>query len=332
MSSSSGGDGGGYNYSEDWVVNSRGMRLFTCAWVPKESSRGVVCLCHGYAVECSVTMRGTAERLARAGYAVYGIDYEGHGHSDGLQGYVPDLDALVRDCDSFFSTATASFPRRRFLLGESMGGAVALLLHRLRPDFWTGAILVAPMCKIAEEMRPHPMVVSVLKVMTSIIPTWRVVPTNDVIDLAYRMQGKRDEIRGNPLCYKGRPRLKTAYELLRVSILIESTILPHVSLPFLILHGAADRVTDPSVSDLLYRSASTTDKTFHLYTGMWHALTSGELPHNIDAVFRDIIDWLHHRTSPTSASYVQDHDLSTSFEAERKAKHDDTIHCGKQTS
>ncbi|KAB8116238.1 hypothetical protein EE612_057248 [Oryza sativa] len=110
MSSSSGGDGGGYNYSEDWVVNSRGMRLFTCAWIPKESSRGVVCLCHGYAVECSVTMRGTAERLARAGYAVHGIDYEGHGHSDGLQGYVPDLDALVRDCDSFFSTATASFP------------------------------------------------------------------------------------------------------------------------------------------------------------------------------------------------------------------------------
>lgn len=148
MSSSSGGDGGGYNYSEDWVVNSRGMRLFTCAWIPKESSRGVVCLCHGYAVECSVTMRGTAERLARAGYAVHGIDYEGHGHSDGLQGYVPDLDALVRDCDSFFSTATASFPRRRFLLGESMGGAVALLLHRLRPDFWIGAILVAPMCKV----------------------------------------------------------------------------------------------------------------------------------------------------------------------------------------
>uniref|UniRef100_A0A0E0HWS6 Serine aminopeptidase S33 domain-containing protein n=1 Tax=Oryza nivara TaxID=4536 RepID=A0A0E0HWS6_ORYNI len=74
------------------------MRLFTCAWIPKESSRGVVCLCHGYAVECSVTMRGTAERLARAGYAVYGIDYEGHGHSDGLQGYVPDLDALDMLC------------------------------------------------------------------------------------------------------------------------------------------------------------------------------------------------------------------------------------------
>ena len=29
-----------------------------------------------------------------------------------------------------------------------MGGAVALLLHRKQPDFWDGAVLVAPMCKV----------------------------------------------------------------------------------------------------------------------------------------------------------------------------------------
>lgn len=36
----------------------------------------------------------------------------------------------------------------RFLYGESMGGAVALLLHKKDPAFWNGAILVAPMCKV----------------------------------------------------------------------------------------------------------------------------------------------------------------------------------------
>jgi alpha-beta hydrolase superfamily lysophospholipase len=29
-----------------------------------------------------------------------------------------------------------------------MGGAIALLLHRKRPDYWDGAVLVAPMCKV----------------------------------------------------------------------------------------------------------------------------------------------------------------------------------------
>ncbi|KAK8960796.1 hypothetical protein KSP40_PGU012406 [Platanthera guangdongensis] len=36
----------------------------------------------------------------------------------------------------------------RFLLGESMRGVVVLLLHRKKPSFWHGAVLVAPMCKV----------------------------------------------------------------------------------------------------------------------------------------------------------------------------------------
>lgn len=38
--------------------------------------------------------------------------------------------------------------KKRFLYGESMGGAVALLIHKKDPSFWHGAVLVAPMCKV----------------------------------------------------------------------------------------------------------------------------------------------------------------------------------------
>lgn len=120
---------------------------------------------------------GTGTRLAEAGYAVYGIDYEGHGKSSGLQGYIPSFDNLVNDCSNYFISICGmkyyynyckfqswtqfvfnlfsviqekpeNKKRRRFLLGESMGGAVLLLLHRKEPSFWDGAILVAPMCKV----------------------------------------------------------------------------------------------------------------------------------------------------------------------------------------
>ncbi|KAK3139618.1 hypothetical protein QOZ80_5AG0386270 [Eleusine coracana subsp. coracana] len=318
MTSSTAGDHGeavDYEYQEEFVTNSRGMKLFSCGWVPKkkDQTKALVFLCHGYAVECSVTMRGTGERLAGAGYAVYGLDYEGHGRSEGLQGYVPDFDALVADCDAFFvakAAAANSTSGRRFLLGESMGGAVALLLHRARPEFWTGAVLVAPMCKIADDMRPHPVVVSILKAITNIIPTWKIVPSNDVIDAAYKTQEKRDEIRQNPHCYKGKPRLKTAYELLKVSLHLEANLLHQVTLPFLIVHGGADKVTDPAVSELLYRSAASQDKTLKLYPSMWHALTSGESSENIHTVFCDIIAWLDRRTEELS-------------EMEQKAMHDD---------
>ena len=34
-----------------------------------------------------------------------------------------------------------------------MGGAVALKMHRKQPNAWTGAVLVAPMCKVISESR-----------------------------------------------------------------------------------------------------------------------------------------------------------------------------------
>lgn len=68
-----------------------------------------------------------------------------------------------------------------------------------------------------------------------------------------------------------------------------------VTLPFFVLHGEADVVTDPAVSKALYEQASSSDKTICLYPGMWHGLTSGEPDDNIDTVFSDIIAWLDRR-------------------------------------
>ncbi|KAK1286652.1 hypothetical protein QJS10_CPB20g00866 [Acorus calamus] len=303
-------------YQEEFILNSRGLNLFTCKWLPKDQEpKALIFICHGYAVECSITMKGTMTRLATAGYAVHGIDYEGHGKSSGLQAYIPSFDALVDDCLDHFTSIcerVENKKKQRFLLGESMGGAVALLLHQKRPTFWDGAILVAPMCKIAEEMRPHPIVINILKKLCKIIPTWKIIPTKDIVDIAIKMPEKRQEALANRYCYHGKPRLKTGNELLMVSLEIEKN-LSKVSLPFLIVHGGDDIVTDPSVSQSLYELASSTDKMFKLYPGMWHALTSGEPEENIDLVFSDIVSWLDNRATM----------IDSRSESERKAEHDD---------
>jgi acylglycerol lipase len=283
-------------YEEEYILNSRGMKLFTCKWLPLNSQpKALLFLCHGYAMECSISMNGTGTRLAKAGFGVYGIDNEGHGKSAGLSGYVPNFDDIVDDCSEHFTSVCEreeNKKKQRILVGESMGGAMVLLLHRKNPYYWDGGVMVAPMCKIADDLRPHPIVISVLQKLTKIIPTWKIIPTEDIIDAAFRVQQVRDEIRGNPYCYKGRPRLQTGHQLLQVSLDLEKR-LEEVSLPFLIVHGGEDKVTDPSVSKLLYETASSSDKTFKLYPGMWHSLTYGELPENTDIVFSDIINWLN---------------------------------------
>jgi acylglycerol lipase len=67
-------------------------------------------------------------------------------------------------------------------------------------------------------------------------------------------------------------------------------------MPFLVLHGGDDIVTNCSVSELLYRSASSCDKTLKIYPGMWHVLF-GEAPEDVDLIFSDTISWLDERVA-----------------------------------
>ncbi|KAK1409505.1 hypothetical protein QVD17_36031 [Tagetes erecta] len=309
-------------YEEEFITNSRGIKLFTCRWVRTDCEpKALVFLNHGYAMECSVSMKGSAMRLVRAGFEVYGIDNQGHGKSDGLQGLIPSFDDLVDDCFQFFTSICERKENKnklRVLLGESMGGAMVLRLHRMKPNYWDGGVLVAPMCKIADSMKPSKLVTNILLQLNKIIPAWRIVPGQDIINIAFRDPKIRQEIRDNPLCYKGRVRLQTAVELLNVTIDLEKR-LKEVTFPFLIVHGEDDKVTDPLTSELLYETASSTDKTFKLYPGMWHALTYGEFTENTDIVFADIISWINERMDQKNSK----------LEREQKNMNDELHHISK---
>ncbi|KAL2323655.1 hypothetical protein Fmac_028034 [Flemingia macrophylla] len=289
-----------FKYFEIYMKNSRGLQLFTCRWLPVSSPKALVFLCHGYAMECSTFMRACGERLANAGYAVFGLDYEGHGRSGGVRGLINKFDDVVNDCEYFFKSISGCpeyKEKPKFLYGDSMGGTVCLLLHKRDPSFWDGAVLVAPMCKISDKLKkPIPIIMNILTRLEDIIPKWKIVPTHNIIDFAFKDPSKREAIRSNKLIYQDKPRIKTAMELVRAGTSLGES-LHEVVLPFIVLQGEKDTVIDPETSKSLYQQACSVDKTIKLYTGMCHGITTGESDENITLVFADILAWLDKRTS-----------------------------------
>lgn len=73
-------------------------------------------------------------------------------------------------------------------------------------------------------------------------------------------------------------------------------------MPYLLLHGEEDTVTDPEVSKALYDQSKSFDKTMKLYKGLWHGLTTGEKDEDVDMVFNDVIQWLRDRSSTGGGS------------------------------
>ncbi|XP_058087219.1 caffeoylshikimate esterase isoform X2 [Magnolia sinica] len=282
----------GVKMKEMYEVNSRGLEIFTKSWLPETSPvKATVCFCHGYGDTCTFFFEGIARKLASSGYGVFAMDYPGFGLSDGLHGYIPNFDSLVDDVIEHFSKVKEYRSLPSFLFGESMGGAVALKVHLRQTHAWDGAILVAPMCKIAEDMVPPWALKQFLICIAKVLPKGKLVPQKDLAEMAFKDPKKRKLTPYNVIAYKGKPRLRTAVELLRTTEEIESR-LEEISLPLLILHGEADTVTDPSVSKALYEKASSSDKKFLLYKDSYHALLEGESDEMIFKVLNDIISWL----------------------------------------
>nr|UWM25201.1 caffeoyl shikimate esterase [Eleutherococcus senticosus] len=285
--------------TKSFYTSPRGLSLFTRSWLPISSPpRGIIFMVHGYGNDISWTFQATPIFLAQNGFSCFALDLEGHGQSQGLEAFVPNVDFVVNDCISYFSSILTQNPEfqnlPKFLFGESMGGAICLLIHFKEPTLFNGAILLAPMCKISEKVKPRWPIPEILTMVSRFAPTLPIVPTADLLDKSVKVPEKKIIGGMNPMRYRGKPRLGTVLELLRVTDYV-SNQLSDVTLQFIVLHGSADVVTDPEISRELYEKARSDDKSIKIYDGMMHSLLFGETDENVEIVRGDILKWLDDR-------------------------------------
>lgn len=272
-------------------VTARSDILFTQSWTPVSAKiRGLVVLMHGLN-EHSGRYNDFAKELNANGFKVYGMDWIGHGGSDGLHGYVHSLDYAVDDLKSFLDkilTENPGFPC--FCFGHSTGAAI-VLKAMMDPEVEarvSGVVLTSPAVGIQPS---HPLVVILAPVLSFLLPTFQLNSANKNGMPVSRDPDALVAKYSDPLVYTGSVRVRTGYEILRTTAYLQQN-LKTLRVPFLVLHGAADTVTDPAASQKLYEEASSTDKTIQLLEGFLHDLL---IEPEREEIMKDIIDWFNCR-------------------------------------
>lgn len=273
-------------------VTPRGDTLFTQSWTPVPSIkiRGLVIILHGLN-EHSGRYSSFARQLNACGYKVYGMDWIGHGGSDGLHAYVHSLDDAVADMKSYLEKVLAENPGLPcFCFGHSTGAAIVLKAV-LDPKIETrvaGAVLTSPAVGVQPS---HPIFAVVAPIVSFFIPKYQFSAANKKGMPVSRDPEALVAKYSDPLVFTGSIRVRTGYEILRISTYLQQNM-KRLRVPFLVLHGTADTVTDPEASQKLYEESSSTDKTIKLYDGFLHDLL---FEPERDAIVQIIIDWLNLR-------------------------------------
>jgi len=129
----------------DALIARDGARLPLRRWAPNPVRPwAVIVALHGFN-DYSNAFDAASKQWAARGIVTYAIDQRGFGRT-AHRGMWPGVDAMVADAEAFVAAVRARHPALPlYLLGDSMGGAVAMVaLARDPAPAVKGAILVAP--------------------------------------------------------------------------------------------------------------------------------------------------------------------------------------------
>ncbi|RNL66667.1 alpha/beta hydrolase [Zhongshania marina] len=254
-------------HQQSTLSSNSGCRIYTQNWQPSDEPKAVLILVHGLA-EHSNRYMGIANYFTEQGYAVYALDHEGHGHSQGLRGYINSFDDFLTTLDQYLNNIANQHPGKKlFLVGHSMGGVISsayLLEHQQK---LAGCILSGAALATGDVISPLQKVV--LNTLSKVLPKLPVLQleANDVCHDPAVVEAYKND----PHVFTGKIRVRLITEILRTADRVLKNA-ANISLPMLILHGGDDKMASPSGSEKLYAGISSSDKTLKIYPGLYHEI------------------------------------------------------------
>lgn len=258
------------------------LTLFGRVWQPTNQAKAVVGLIHGLG-EHSGRYAHLAERFAQDGIAMIAFDLRGHGRSEGKRGDAPSFEAYMDDLCSFQQQIEQRFAKIPcFLYGHSMGGLLLLnFLIRHQPQI-AGAVSSA--AGLHTPLTEQKIKMALVQSLSGLFPKLA-LPSGLDADAISRDQEVVQRYKSDPLVHRLVTLRMAQATIPAIEFVFQNAA--KISVPLLILHGTADRLTFPSGSEELAHKVP--HARIVLFEGLAHEL------HNEpekEEVYQTVLQWI----------------------------------------
>ena len=239
--------------------------------VPRAAKAGLIVV-HGIA-EHSARYRHAAVALAANDIASFVYDQRGHGETPGTRAHVEDFADFAGDLQLIGENVQQRFPELPlFVWGHSMG-SIVLVLAAAQGLSWAGGAITTG-CALDAMPRLDGIAGPLLKAASALAPRLRISLRIDATSLTQVLEEQRKHMSDPLVSHSASLRLLYGFaQACRTC----RTNAAKITLPWLAVHGEADKVCPISGSQTLIGSLSSPDKQLVTYAGLLHEV------HNEDA-------------------------------------------------
>lgn len=227
----------------DYGTTRDGLMQLRRRWRPDGSATAAVLLLHGMA-EHSECYESVGDRFADAGFEAIAIDHRGYGRSEGRRGHCDSWSQFSQDLqDQLLEVRKLDLPT--VVLGHSLGGLIAaryVVDQRPQPD-----LLVLSGAVLGTNVPLHWRLVAPLVGHLLPIVEIKVAGNSSFLPSDSRF-GERQPSEVDPLRAPN-PTARLCYEMAG-AISHTRSMISHVELPTLVLHGGKDRLVPVAATEI----------------------------------------------------------------------------------